>query len=192
MLASCPLTVVDLGSLPPGPAPRAAAVAADDRRIAAIISPAPAGSIVMVAGMGDSASTHGGPHLRTIVIGGPGYQRGQLTSAATRQPGVVTITDLTPSIYGWLGRQAPSGLVGSPITSVARGPLPTTLPQSVDRSSNMPDNVSFSNPDTMQKPPGYSHVVEVTGPGRTALFRRPAWHRINPARWAPMLVSRWR
>ena len=31
----------------------------------------------------------------------------------------------------------------------------------------MPDNIRFSNPDTMQKPPGYSHVVEVTGPGRT-------------------------
>jgi hypothetical protein len=27
----------------------------------------------------------------------------------------------------------------------------------------MPDNIRFSNPDTMQKPPGYSHVVEVTG-----------------------------
>jgi len=25
-------------------------------------------------------------------------------------------------------------------------------------------------PDTMQKPPGYSHVVEVTGPGRTVYF----------------------
>ena len=34
----------------------------------------------------------------------------------------------------------------------------------------MPDNISFSNPDTMQKPPGYSHVVEVTGPGRTVYF----------------------
>ncbi len=127
VLASCPLTVVDLGSLPPGPARRAAAVAADDRRIAAITSTAPDGSIVMVAGMGDSASTHGGPHLRTIVIDGPGYRSGQLTSAATRQPGVVTITDLTPSIYGWLGRQAPSGLVGSPITSIARGPLPDAV-----------------------------------------------------------------
>ena len=31
----------------------------------------------------------------------------------------------------------------------------------------MPDNIRFSNPDTIQKPPGYSHVVEVTGPGRT-------------------------
>ena len=28
----------------------------------------------------------------------------------------------------------------------------------------------LSSPDTMQKPPGYSHVVEVTGPGRTIYF----------------------
>src|SRR5262249_18272284 len=42
--------------------------------------------------------------------------------------------------------------------------------QSTDRSPNMPDNIRFSNPDTMQKPPGYSHVVEVTGPGRTVYF----------------------
>ncbi len=34
----------------------------------------------------------------------------------------------------------------------------------------MPDNIRFSNPDTMQKPPGYSHVVEVIGPGRTVYF----------------------
>jgi enamine deaminase RidA (YjgF/YER057c/UK114 family) len=34
----------------------------------------------------------------------------------------------------------------------------------------MPDNVRFSNPDTMQKPPGYSHVVEITGLGRTVYF----------------------
>ena len=34
----------------------------------------------------------------------------------------------------------------------------------------MPDNIRFSNPDTMQKPPGYSNVVEVTGPGRTVYF----------------------
>jgi enamine deaminase RidA (YjgF/YER057c/UK114 family) len=42
--------------------------------------------------------------------------------------------------------------------------------QSTDRSPNMPDNIRFSNPDTMQKPPGYTHVVEVTGPGRTVYF----------------------
>jgi enamine deaminase RidA (YjgF/YER057c/UK114 family) len=34
----------------------------------------------------------------------------------------------------------------------------------------MVDNIRFSNPDTMPKPPGYSHVVEVTGPCRTVYF----------------------
>ena len=34
----------------------------------------------------------------------------------------------------------------------------------------MAGNIRFSNPDTMQKPPGYSHVVEITGPGRTVYF----------------------
>jgi enamine deaminase RidA (YjgF/YER057c/UK114 family) len=34
----------------------------------------------------------------------------------------------------------------------------------------MPDNIRFFNPDTVAKPPGYSHVVEVTGPGRLVYF----------------------
>jgi enamine deaminase RidA (YjgF/YER057c/UK114 family) len=39
-----------------------------------------------------------------------------------------------------------------------------------DRSQDMAGNVRFSSPETMQKPPGYSHVVEVNGPGRTIYF----------------------
>jgi 2-iminobutanoate/2-iminopropanoate deaminase len=34
----------------------------------------------------------------------------------------------------------------------------------------MPDNIRFSNPDTIAKPPGYSHVVEVIGSGRLVYF----------------------
>ena len=34
----------------------------------------------------------------------------------------------------------------------------------------MPDNVRFSNPEAIAKPPGYSHVVEVIGPGRLVYF----------------------
>src|SRR3974377_2454048 len=42
--------------------------------------------------------------------------------------------------------------------------------KSADSSASMPDNIRFSSPDTLSKPPGYSHVVEVTGPGRTVYF----------------------
>jgi len=34
----------------------------------------------------------------------------------------------------------------------------------------MLENIRFSNPDSLAKPPGYSNVVEVTGPGRTVYF----------------------
>lgn len=30
----------------------------------------------------------------------------------------------------------------------------------------MPKNLKFLNPDTLSKPPGYTQVVEITGPGR--------------------------
>jgi enamine deaminase RidA (YjgF/YER057c/UK114 family) len=61
-------------------------------------------------------------------------------------------------------------IVGGAVTLAVAVATSPAVPQSIDTSSNMPDNVSFSNPDTMQKPPGYSHVVEVTGPGRTVYF----------------------
>lgn len=34
----------------------------------------------------------------------------------------------------------------------------------------MPDILRFSNPEAIAKPPGYSHVVEVIGPGRLVYF----------------------
>jgi enamine deaminase RidA (YjgF/YER057c/UK114 family) len=34
----------------------------------------------------------------------------------------------------------------------------------------VPNNLRFSNPDAIAKPPGYSHVVEVIGPGRLVYF----------------------
>ena len=61
-------------------------------------------------------------------------------------------------------------VVAGAITLGVAGVTPPAFAQSNDRSPKMPDNVRFSSPDTMQKPPGYSHVVEVTGPGRTVYF----------------------
>jgi enamine deaminase RidA (YjgF/YER057c/UK114 family) len=53
---------------------------------------------------------------------------------------------------------------------VVAGIASHAFPQSNDGSKTMAGNIRFSNPDTMQKPPGYSHVVEITGPGRTVYF----------------------
>jgi enamine deaminase RidA (YjgF/YER057c/UK114 family) len=56
------------------------------------------------------------------------------------------------------------------VTLAVAGATSPAFTQSTDRNPNMPDNIRFSNPDTMQTPPGYSHVVEVTGPGRAVYF----------------------
>lgn len=119
LLRQCPLSVIDLGALRQAGRPRALALAADDRLIAEIAAAAPAGSVLMLAGMGDD----GTPRLRSIVVSGPGYRSGLLTSSSTRQPGIVTITDLTPSILRWLGEPVPAALAGAPVTAGGRGPL---------------------------------------------------------------------
>jgi enamine deaminase RidA (YjgF/YER057c/UK114 family) len=61
-------------------------------------------------------------------------------------------------------------VVAGALTLGVAGATSPAVAQSHDRNPSMSDNIRFSSPDTMQKPPGYSHVVEVTGPGRTVYF----------------------
>ena len=122
-LTRCPLTVVDLGNLPAaggtaGVPARAAAVRAADRQLGRIAARLPAGSTLVVAAPGDGTE----PHLRVIVVSGPGFSGGLLTAASTRRPGMVVLTDLTPTVLGWLGAPVPSATAGSPLRSEPRGP----------------------------------------------------------------------
>jgi hypothetical protein len=128
LLARCPLTVADLGNLPTAPgvsgqAGRASALRADDRRLAAIIRELPAAATLVVLAPADGAE----PHLRVIIVAGPGYADGLLTASSTRQPGLVTLTDVTPTILGWLGRPVPAMVTGSPIQAGPRASLAGTV-----------------------------------------------------------------
>jgi hypothetical protein len=128
-LARCRLTIIDLGNLPSAPGPagesaRAAAARVADRQLGRIMAALPARSRLVVAAPGDGPE----PHLRAIVVSGPGYSRGLLTAASTRQPGLVLLTDLTPTVLGWLGTPVPSAVVGSPLGAVHRaGPAGSGL-----------------------------------------------------------------
>ncbi len=124
MLNRCPLTVIDLGALPAGAgqggaAARARAVEAADAEVGRISAGLPAGAILTVAGLADDSA----PHLRAIIVTGPGYHAGLLSVASTRQPGMTLITDLTPTVLGWRGRPVPAAAVGSPLTRAARASL---------------------------------------------------------------------
>jgi hypothetical protein len=122
VLARCPLTVVDLGSL--GYAERSSVLAAADAELARIAAELPAGSTLLVTAPGSVTKP---PHLQLALVSGPGYRAGLLDAASTRQPGLVALTDLTPTVLGWLGRAMPADAVGAQITRADRGSLPATV-----------------------------------------------------------------
>jgi hypothetical protein len=128
VLARCPLTVVDLGQI--GPAERVR-VSVVDRQLARLAAELPSGTLLLVtapgAAAGPDGDTAGPPQLASVVVSGPGYADGLLDSSATRRPGVVTLTDLTPTVAAWLGRQVPAGTVGARITRTDRGRLDATV-----------------------------------------------------------------
>ena len=122
VLARCPLTVVDLGNI--GSAERSSALASADAQLARIAADLPAGSTLLVTAPGATTKP---PHLQLALVNGPGYQAGLLDAASTRQPGMVVLTDLTPTVLGWLGRAMPADAVGAQITRGDRGSLSATV-----------------------------------------------------------------
>jgi len=125
-LGACPLTLVDVGpvrdasdvnpqdELRPTTS-RAQQVAALDARVAAVLKVAPAGADVILASLADAGATEG---LRMIAITGPDFGGGTLESSSTRQPGLVQLTDLTPTILEHLAIAAPPNLGGTPLRFV--------------------------------------------------------------------------
>jgi hypothetical protein len=122
VLARCPLTVVDLGTL--GYAERSSELAAADARLARIAAALPPDTTLLVTAPGAPSKP---PHLQLILADGPGYSSGLLNAASTRQPGLVVLTDLTPTVLGWLGQTVPPQTVGSHITRGDRGSLAATV-----------------------------------------------------------------
>jgi len=122
-LSSCPATLVDVGAVrdPADANPqdearpnatRARQVAAVDARVAAVLKAAPAGTDVAFVSLADAGVTE---RLRMIAVTGPHFGAGTLESSSTRQPGLVQLTDLTPTILAHLGISRPLTLGGTPL-----------------------------------------------------------------------------
>ena len=122
LLARCPLTAVDLGAI--GSAERSPVLASMDTELARIQADLPAGSTLLVTAPGATAKP---AHLQLALVSGPGYRAGLLNAASTRQPGLVVLTDLTPTVLGWLGGAVPANAVGAHITRGDRGSLSPTV-----------------------------------------------------------------
>jgi len=117
VLSRCPLTVVDLGNT--DSSERSVALAAADTELKHLLAELPAATTLLITAPGATTKP---PHLQLTLVDGTGYQAGLLESASTRQPGLVVLTDLTPTVLGWLGHRPPSGLVGAQLTRGSRAP----------------------------------------------------------------------
>ena len=122
VLARCPLTVVDLGTL--GFAERSSELAAADAQLARMAAALPPDTTLLVTAPGAPSKP---PHLQLALANGPGYSAGLLNAASTRQPGLVVLTDLTPTVLGWLGQTVPPQTVGAHVTRGDRGSLAATI-----------------------------------------------------------------
>jgi len=122
VLARCPLTVVDLGTL--GYTERARQLATADAQLATIAAALPADTTLLVTAPGAPSKP---PHLQLVLADGPGYSSGLLDAVSTRQPGLIVLTDLTPTVLGWLGASVPPQTVGAHVTRGDRGSLATTV-----------------------------------------------------------------
>jgi hypothetical protein len=119
-LTECPITLVDVGSVPQSleSEPRAEALAALDARVGEVIDAAPAGANVIVASMADDGRES---RLRMALARGPDFGAGVLLSPSTRQPGLIVNNDLTTSLLGLTGLEVPPRLNGGVITSESAG-----------------------------------------------------------------------
>jgi hypothetical protein len=124
-LNSCPLTLVDVGSLRDPldvaageaallPGDRAAQVKEIDTRIGQVLEAAPGGANILVASLSDAGTTE---RLRMAVARGPDFGPGRLDSPSTKQPGLVQAQDLTVTLLSLSGLTVPDALGGAVLTT---------------------------------------------------------------------------
>ena len=113
-LAACPVTVIDLGELGFDPEQRRTAISTLDRTLARIVKELPPGRRLVVAGLSGAVTDQGLP----VVIDwrASGGRVAWLTSASTRRPGLVTLTDLSATVAAAAGAGV-TELDGAPVTA---------------------------------------------------------------------------
>jgi hypothetical protein len=131
---------LDQGERAPAPEARQAAVAAADRRVGELLARLPATTTVLVAGVSDASTA---AHLHVAIARGPApngepYPPGHLTSAATRQDALVTITDLTATVIRLLGLDPPPGVVGRVWEAGGQAPTSSLAQVPADGSTGEP------------------------------------------------------
>jgi len=122
-----PVTLLDAGTLPTGPA-RAAAVRAVDSALGQALDVRTAAPDVIVVGLAESAGSDE-PSLHVALASGPSFPEGALRSASTRRSPYVQLIDVAPTVLDLLDRPVPEAMDGQPWQVTGDAP---TVDQLVD------------------------------------------------------------
>ncbi|GIJ60761.1 hypothetical protein Vau01_082770 [Virgisporangium aurantiacum] len=114
LFEGCPLTVVDLGSLPAGSGGRRQGLAAVERALGTIEASRPPGSTLLVLGVAGSVGDPA-PRLHLAALTGPGVEPGWLVSPSTRRAPYLQLSDVAPTVLTLIGADLPAGLAGQPV-----------------------------------------------------------------------------
>lgn len=60
--------------------------------------------------------------MTPVIVHGPDWPAGQLTSGTTRRPGLIAAMDIAPTILSYFGLPPPASLAGRPVRSIATPP----------------------------------------------------------------------
>lgn len=105
---------------------RSETLAATDALLGRLVAEAPPGTLVLVVSTRPPTAEW---RLAPLVVSGPGVTHGYIHSPSTRRLGLVTLTDLAPTVlaaFGAEGRQ-PEGMVGHALRYHAADPSPAAL-----------------------------------------------------------------
>jgi hypothetical protein len=105
--------VLLLQGTPVGTEARASGAAAADALIGRVDQLRPAGSTLLVVGISEAPGERD-PHLHVALAAGPDFRPGALTSASSRRPPYVQLTDVAPTILSLLDIAPPDAMIGEP------------------------------------------------------------------------------
>jgi hypothetical protein len=122
LFTRCPVTIAALDDLATVRGTRRAEVVRQvDTTVGSILARIPAGTTILVAGVGDERRY---ARLRVALAAGDGTAGRYLGSDSTRRSDLVILPDVTATILATMGIPAPDGLVGTPWRTGAHRPGP--------------------------------------------------------------------
>jgi hypothetical protein len=198
-LRSADVVVVDPGDLdraarwagvsPPGTASAArhTALASTDEILGRLLAAAPPGTLVLLVSV-----VPRGSEWRTtpVVAWGAGVRHGYLHSPSVRRVGVVTLTDLAPTVLASVSAPVPDAMIGHPLR-YRPGPVSLDALRRLDRDAAFRERLYF--PVTLAyiifQALIYLLAMAVIGRGGSAVSRRGRVATL--LRWVVLAIAAW-